>query len=241
MTSVYELLSDYEFEKDKLGRTTIPKDYYDRWHVRLNKVLWVTRNDLFILLKGAVTSKTVMDYYLLTHAVFKYLPSLPSSLFTKEKIRSVRSYTDLVCRVRYFDMIYRVDIHEGRECRVAVSQKAAGRLSAYPFSKNFLINMAYAGFFADVDELPDVYRAECLELYNKLNDIYERFMEEHPVNVVDEVKKYIQQRGRVHYLKLQSEMREQGFTEDEVGTAVDELADKGFVKLEGGLWLRWIG
>ena len=241
MTSVYELLSNCEFEKDKFGRTAIPRDYYDRWHVRLNRVLWVTRNDLFILIKGTVASKTAMDYYLLTHAVFKYLPPLPSGLFTKEKIRSIRSYTDLACRVRYFDSIHRVDIREGRECQIAVSQKAAGKMSAYPFSKNFLVNIAYAGFFADVDELPDIYRAECLELYNKLEDMYRRFIEERPVNVLDEVKSYIQQHGRVHYVKLQSAMRELGFTEEEVGSAVDELANKGLIKLGDGLWLQWIG
>ena len=230
-----EIISTLDVEE--VGKSSINKEYYDRWHVRFNDTLMLVREDVLRL--ADFSSKTQMDFYLLTYAAYHYAPPLPSDFSTKNAIRSVQSYSDLVSRKRIFDNLSRLQVPGGRPCRIAVSNRAAGILSKYPIPKTFMVNLLYAGLFSNLLDLPEVYRAECLEVYNQLLSAYYRAVEE-PLNVRKEAENLLKTFGKMKIQYYVAAMRENGISEQDAYDILDELASQGFVKLEG-LVIKWIG
>ena len=234
-TELNEILNMLDAEE--LGKTSISKDYYDRWHVRLDDTLLLVREDVFRL--ADFNSKTQMDYYLLTYAAFHFAPPLPSVFTTKSTIRGVQSYSEFINRKRILDNLSRLSISGGKLCKITVSNRAAGVMSKYPIPKTFLVNLLYAGLFSDLEDLPEIYRAECLEIYNHLMDEYLRVVET-PLNIRNEVVDYLKSVKKVRLPHFVGAMRMRGISEQDAYDILDELASQGFVKLEG-LVIKWIG
>ncbi len=221
--------------EEEFGKTRLSKDLYSRWHVKLDKTLWVVREDLFHI--SGFSSKTEMDFYFLTYAAQHYAPPLPN-LFLKNAIYRVRSFSELVSRRHIMDNLSKLEVHDAKHCVVTVSTRAAGILSKYPTSKSFLVNLVYSGLFSDIADLPDVYRAECLELYNKLLGMHNKVLEE-PLNIRKEAINLLKASGKMKLLHYVSAMRERGISEQDAYNILDELASQGFIKLEG-LMVEWI-
>lgn len=132
---------------------------------------------------------------------------------------------------------------KGPKKNITLFNKPLGKLGTYPFPRTFMLNLCLAGLFSDLEDLPEVYREENLEVFDELNRIYESHCKMSDSNIYNVVVEFFKEWNKDGYTNIRQRtlrkrlIKEKGLHPDEVDGVVEDLLKEGRVRVEGlNLW-----
>lgn len=238
-----DIVSKIKNNESDYGEIDIDEDYYKRTKLRFDNTIDLTLSDCYKLFASVLGSKVKIDCYLTAVAIYEYAPPLPKYLDVKY-IQAVNTYQRFVQRKRWYENMKQTDTFiTGPKKNISLFNKPLGKLGTYPFPNTFMLNLCLAGLFSDLEDLPEIYRQQNLELFDELNRAYESYCKMGDVNIYDTVVEFLEEWNKNGITKIKQRvlrkrlLNEKGLHPDDVDNTIEDLIGEGRIRVEGlDLW-----